>query len=85
MPEIAFEYKLEAPKVVNALREEFPHDTIATTQGYRGRVHVKVVSERFNGMNGEDRQAFVYDLLRSKLGADSQAVSLVQAYGTEDL
>ncbi|RYG36238.1 hypothetical protein EON81_10390 [bacterium] len=85
MSDIEFDYPKASQSVVNALREEFPHDTIATTKGYKGRVHVKIVSETFNGMNGEDRQAFVYDLLRAKLGEESQPVTLVQAWGTEDL
>ena len=85
MTDTAFDYETLSPQVVGALREEFPHDTIATTKGYKGRVHVKIVSETFNGMNSQERQAYVYDLLRAKIGDDSQAVTLVQVYGTEDL
>jgi hypothetical protein len=44
VPELAFNYKEEAARVVAALREEFPRDTIATVEGYKGRVHVKIDS-----------------------------------------
>ena len=76
MEETKFNYIQESPRVTEALREEFPTDTIDTTEGYNGRIHVKLVSRRFNGMSEAEKQAFIWDLLRDKLGPDAQAVSL---------
>ncbi len=44
-----FDYASIRPKVEQALREQFPHDTIELTEGYKGRVHVLVVSSQLNG------------------------------------
>ncbi len=85
MPDITFNYDQEAERVVNALRTEFPTDTIDTTEGYNGRVHLKVVSRRFNGWNEAQKQAFIGELLRDKLGPNAQAVSLALVYGTDEL
>ncbi|MCW3096044.1 MAG: hypothetical protein JWL77_1662 [Chthonomonadaceae bacterium] len=85
MPETIFNYDQEAERVVKALRAEFPTDTIDTTEGYNGRVHLKVVSRRFNGWSEAQKQAFITELLRDKLGPDAQAVSLALMYGTDEL
>ena len=82
---VTFDYAKESRRVVSALREVFPHDTIATDEGYNGRVHVKVVSERVNGKSEREKQQMVWDLLRQKLGPDAEAVSLAVAYGTDEL
>ena len=85
MPDIVFDYQTESQRVKEALRAVFPQDTIATDEGYNGRVHVKVVSERFNHRSEREKQAMIFDILRDKLGADVQAVSLAMAYGTDEL
>lgn len=85
MPTATFDYTQEAAKVKKALRAEFPQDTIATSEGYAGRVHVKVVSERFNGMSERDKQQYLWDLVQDHLGEDAQAVSLALAYSTDEL
>lgn len=83
--ELAFNYEQEAKRVVDALREAFPTVTIDTSEGYNGRVHVKLVSRRFNGISEPEKQDIVWRLLRDKLGEDSQAVSLAIVYGTDEL
>jgi len=50
-----------------------------------GRVLVRIVSSKFNGMKEKSRQAFVWDVLRSALGPEAQNVSLVIPYGTDEL
>ena len=85
MPDIVFDYQTESQRVKEALRAVFPQDTIATDEGYNGRVHVKVVSERFNHRSEREKQAMIFDILHDKLGADAQAVSLAMAYGTDEL
>ena len=85
MPEVLFDYQIEARRVKEALRVAFPHDTIATDEGYNGRVHVKIVSERFNSRSEREKQDLIWEILRDRLGAESQAVSLALAYGTDEL
>ena len=67
------------------MREEFPHDRVFLSEGYKGRVHVKIVSPRFNGMRSAERQVYIYGLLRAKVDADSDSVSLVSAYSVDQL
>jgi len=85
MPEVMFDYQTESRRVKEALRTVFPQDTIATDEGYNGRVHVKVVSERFNHRSEREKQDLISEILRDTLGADAQAVSLAIAYGTDEL
>ena len=85
MPELMFNYALESARVVDALRHAFPHDTIATSEGYNGRVHVKVVSEMFNGKSEQEKQQIIHEILHDNLGTDAQAVTLALAYGTDEL
>ena len=85
MPETIYNFNKESTRVEQALRTKFPQDTIDTTEGYNGRVHVKVVSKLFNGKNESEKQDYLWSLLREKLGPDAQAVSLALAYGTDEL
>ena len=85
MPDVLFDYQTESQRVKAALRAVFPQDTIATDEGYNGRVHVKVVSERFNGRSEREKQDLIWAALHDKLGAEAQAVSLALAYGTDEL
>ncbi len=80
-----YDYEEMAPLVKQALRNAFPEDTIVISPGYSGRIHVKVVSERFSGMSDRDKQAYLYEVLREHLAEDAQAVSLAIAYGTDEL
>ena len=80
-----YNYEEQAQRVVEVLRQEFPTDTINTNEGYNGRVHVKLVSRRFNGMNEQEKQQFIWDLFRDKLDADAQVISLALVYGTDEL
>lgn len=85
MTEIMYDYKLESTRVVQAIREAFPTDTIDTSEGYNGRVHVKLVSRQFNGKSEAEKQAYIWDLFKAKLGEHAQAVSLALVYGTDEL
>lgn len=80
-----YNYQQESARVVEALRKEFPHDTIKTSEGWHGRVHVKIVSEQFDGKNEAEKQQIVWDILKHYLKRSVKAVSLVLAYGTDEL
>lgn len=88
MPTQAEDFDCEdlAPKVKAALRRAFPdNSTIVTSEGYGGRVHAKVVSERFNRINEREKQDILWTVLRNELKEEAQAVSLALAYGTDEL
>jgi stress-induced morphogen len=74
-----------AARVVDALRREFPQDTIAVEPGYLGRAHVKIVSARFNGIDETAKQDLVWAILREALKEDAQDVAFVLPYGTDEL
>ena len=44
-----------------------------------------MVSATLNGKTEAEMQPFVWDVLRNTLGEDSQAVSIVTPYGTDEL
>jgi len=82
---VAFDYSTLSEGVKRVLRQEFPQDTISTSEGYNGRVQVKIVSERFNNMTERQKQDFIWDLLRNHLPTDVHGISFVLAYGTDEL
>ncbi len=77
----------EISKRVDGLfRKEFgPNVSIHTDEGWRGRIHVKIVSSAFDGRTEHEKQEMVWEVLRRELAADAQAVSLVLAYGMDEI
>jgi len=82
---IVVDYADLAQRVEKALRSEFPQDTIDLEEGYQGRIHLRIVSKRFNGMKERSKQSLVREILEGALGADAQYVSLILPYGTDEL
>ncbi len=74
-----------AEQVVNVLRNAFPNAAIKTDEGWHGRIHVKIVSPAFDGVNPERRQSLVWDVLRQELQEEAQFVSLVLPLGLDDV
>ena len=85
MPAKVFDFDKLEPQVKEVLRETFPEDTIEISKGYKGRVHVLVVSPKFNGMTDEQKQNFIWEILKAELEDEVQAVSLALVYGTDEL
>ena len=54
-----FDYQTESVLAEEALREDFPKDTIDTSESYEGRVHVKLVLRFFNGKSAQEKQAYI--------------------------
>ena len=49
-----------------ALRREFPHDTVDITDGYKGNIHVLVVSRKFDRMRtGAKKQDMLWTIIDS--------------------
>ncbi len=83
---IAFNYTEISQRVEDILRREFgPNVTIRTDEGWHGRVHVKIVSSAFDERTEAEKQEMIWEVLRRELGAESQAISLVLAYGTDEI
>ena len=81
----SFDYAHEAARVREVLRQEFPRAAFSTSEGWRGRVHVKIVSEEFDGKRDTEKGQIVRDALDHHLGPDADAVSLVMAYGLDEI
>lgn len=83
---VQYDYALLGEQVRTALQEAFgPNAAVETAEGWHGRVHAKIVSPAFNGLDEERKQTLVWDVLREHLGADAQAVSLVLIYGMDEI
>lgn len=46
-----------------AFRAEFPADTVDITNGYRGNIHVVVVSRRFDRMPSDKRADLLFQII----------------------
>jgi acid stress-induced BolA-like protein IbaG/YrbA len=81
-----FDYQQVVEDVRTTLQNAFgPNSAIRTEEGWHGRVHVKIVSNAFDGMSEEEKQEIIWTELRNRLGAEAQAVSLVLAYGLDEI
>jgi len=48
-----------------AFRKEFPKDTVDISDGYKGNVHVLVVSRRFDGLPESDKHDLLWGIVRN--------------------
>ncbi len=85
MSATTFDYAEVAGKTLSALREAFPNAAIETEEGFGGRVQVRIITPDLNDRSEREKQAIVWDLLRRALGEGAQGVSIVLAYGTDEL
>ncbi len=85
MPAVQYDYDTLAEKARSALKEAFPESAIETEEGYLRRVHVRIVSPAFNGRSEREKQHMVWEVLEAEMGEDAQAVTLVLAYGMDEL
>ena len=51
--------------IEEAFRREFPHDTVDISDGYRGNIHITVVSRRFDKMSERKKNALMWEILDS--------------------
>lgn len=85
MTTATFDYETIAERAKAALDREFPNLSVATEPGLGGRVHLKIVSTAFNGLDHEAKQALAWRVLRDELGPDALAVGLMLVYGMDEL
>jgi stress-induced morphogen len=83
---VVFDFQQEAQQVERVLRDAFgPNAAIRTEEGWHGRVHAKIVSSDFDGKSEDQKQEMIWSVLRERLGDNAQAVSLVLAYGLDEV
>ncbi len=83
---IQFNYAQMSVRVREILREAFgPNTAVRTEEGENGQVYVRLVSDRFDGMEEREKQTLIGNTLREQLGAEAQAVALVLAFGMDQI
>ncbi len=86
MQTLSFDYAKISPEVREVLKKEFgPNVAIRTEEGNAGHVYVRIVSDRFDGLSEHAKQDKIWDVLRDQLKEESQAVSLVLAFGLDQI
>lgn len=70
-----------------AMRKHFPHDTVDVSDGYKGNIHILVVSRQFDRFSEYERQGVLRDIIESSgISKDQQAkISLLLAYSPSEL
>lgn len=63
----------------NALRKEFPNDTVDISDGYRDNIHVLVVSRRFDELEEKSKQELIWRIIDSSrlTPVEKRLISLV--------
>lgn len=86
MQMFSYDYAKISPKVHDVLKKEFgPNVAIRTEEGNAGHVYVRIVSDRFDGLSDSAKQDKIWDALRDHLHENAQAVSLVLAFGLDQI
>lgn len=75
-----------APRIEKKLRALFGENTVIDlSPGFEGRVRVKVISPRLNGMPKGEQGNVIWEAINDELGSFQGNVSYVVAYGTDEL
>ena len=63
----------------DAFRQEFPHDTVDISDGYKENLHVLIVSRRFDEMTEAQKQDLMWGVVDGTdlTNAEKQLISLV--------
>lgn len=86
MQAVSFDYAKISPEVRDVLKKEFgPNVAIRTEEGNAGHVYVRIVSDRFDGLSDHAKQDKIWDVLRDNLHENAKAVSLVLAFGLDQI
>jgi hypothetical protein len=70
-----------------AFRRAFPSDTVDISDGYKGNIHVLVVSRKFDRMSEREKPAFMWRVIDSTdlIEDEKQLVSLVYPLSPAEL
>lgn len=86
MPAAAFNYAQMSEIVRETLQRAFgPNAAIRTDAGEAGSIYVRIVSDRFDGLDDRTKQDMVWETLRRRMQEEAQAVALVLAFGTDQI
>src|SRR5438094_5126668 len=71
----------------DAFRRAFPNDTVDISNGYKGNIHVLVVSRQFDRMNEREKPSFMWHLIdKTTLSEDEKSlISLVLPLSPREL
>jgi hypothetical protein len=71
----------------DAFRAEFPEDTVDVSDGYKGNIHVMVVSRRFDAMKERDKQDLMWRVVDGTDLTDKEKhlISLLYPVSTEEI
>ena len=80
------DYPQVSQRVRDTLRDAFgPNVAVHTDEGEHGGIFVKVVSDQFDGLNEREKQDRIWNILRERLGFESEAIALVLAVGLDQI
>lgn len=87
MAAVAYDYARVSGVAVKELRRVFGENTtIVSEEGYLGRIHLKIVSDKFNGKGEREKQNYVWDIIHAELDTEAQqAISFILCYSTDKL
>ena len=81
-----FDFATESRRVEKVFHAALGDNTTTkTSEGWQGRVHVKVVSPLFDGKSEAEKQELAWEILREGMGSAASVVSLVLAFGMDEL
>ena len=83
---VVFDFQQEAQQVEQVLRDAFgPMRRFVPKRAGMVACMSKIVSSDFDGKSEDQKQEMIWSVLRERLGENAQAVSLVLAYGLDEV
>lgn len=80
------DFNMVAPRIEKKLRTMLGENTVIDlSPGFEGRVRVKVVSPKLNGLPKAEQGNVIWDAINEELGSFTGTVSYVVAYSTDEL
>jgi len=80
------DYKQVSVRVKEVLQNAFgPNAALRTDEAYQGRVFVRIVSDKFDSLSEREKQERIWKVLKDEMGPEAQSVSLVLAFGTDQV
>ena len=80
------DFDTAVPRVEQILRKLLGENaTINLSRGFEGRIRVKVVSPKFNGLCEAEKSRAVWETLDAEMKEDVGKISFVIAYSTDEL
>lgn len=73
-------------KIYEILKREFPTDTVDISDGYKGNVHVVIISRKFDGSRIHEREGIILSLIGNNLTKEEKKkISVLNCYSPGEL